>query len=260
MPVVAVGGTPPDAPQGVYSVTGNNAVYLYWIESPEPDVDHYWVWRSDTEPEGPYERMWKTYTNHYVDDTAVNGYTYYYAITAVDTRGNESEELSREMVYDTPRPDGCCVVLHDVRTAPAGAGFDFHDGRVFDAEDSRTDVFLEFDPDLDAFFMWVEGDTTDIQDFGYTADLDELGWAPDDGWSRLPWLEAVYGHSYYVWTKDNYYAKFRIDDLDYNNLTATISWAFQEVPGLPELAPSRPESEPVSGSLVKMVSDIVKQR
>ena len=43
--VVAVDDTPPDAPQGVYSVTGDEAVYLYWYESPEPDLDHYWVWR-----------------------------------------------------------------------------------------------------------------------------------------------------------------------------------------------------------------------
>ncbi len=256
--VVAVGGTPPDAPQGVYSVTGDNAVYLYWIPSPEPDFDHYWVWRSDTEAEGPYERKWKTYDNHFVDNTADNGYTYYYAVTAVDTRGNESEDLSRELVFDTPRPDGCCVTVHDFRTAPSAAGFDFHDGRVRADEDYRTDIFFEYDPDYDAFFVWVEGDTTDIQDFGYTDDLDELGWAPDDGWARLPWLEAVEGHSYYVWTWDNHYAKFRIDELNYNNRTATISWAFQEVPGLPELMPERPERIRYDVPLVKMANDIVK--
>ena len=83
--VVAVDDTPPDAPQGVYSVTGDRAVFLYWLRSPESDVDHYWVWRSVEAIDGPYER--RAEVNHppdrdigtisYTDAPLTNGNTYF---------------------------------------------------------------------------------------------------------------------------------------------------------------------------------------
>lgn len=247
--VVVVDDTPPDAPQGVYSVTGDEAVYIFWYESPEPDLSHYWVWRSDedmVDDEGRYyERRWKVFDRKYVDTDVRNGLTYYYAVTAVDRAGNESPELSYDHVQDTPRPEGSGEILRDVTEAPAASGFDFKNAVVRAWDDRLTDIFLEYDADLDAFFIWAASEMTDIQDFGYTESLDELDWAPPDGWSRVGWLEAILEHSYYVWTEDDHYAKFRIDDLDYRERTAEISWAYQTVTGWPELMPPpRPEHDP----------------
>ena len=247
--VVAVDDTPPNAPQGVYSVTGDKAVYIYWYASPEPDVSHYWVWKSEedmVDADGRYyERKFKVYENYYVDRAVVNGRTYYYAVTAVDYRGNESYELSRDHVQDTPRPEGSGVVLWDVHEHPAASGFDFKNAVVRAWDNRLTDIYIEYDVALDAFFVWAAGDKTDIQDFGFTRDLDELDWAPDEGWSRVGWTEAILGHSYYVWTEDNHYAKFRIDRIEYRQGSVTISWAYQTVEGWPELVkPPRPEHLP----------------
>ena len=46
-----------------------------------------------------------TDASRYVDDDVRNGSTYFYAVSAYDYDGNESE-LSPEQVYDTPRPSG----------------------------------------------------------------------------------------------------------------------------------------------------------
>jgi hypothetical protein len=239
--VVVVDDTPPDAPQGVYSITGDEAVYIYWYESPEPDISHYWVWRSEEALEGPYERKWKTYDNYYVDREVENGSTYYYAVTAIDFDGNESEELSWDDVQDTPRPEGSGVVLWDVREEPHVSAFGFKKAQVVDWEASSADIFFEYDTELGAFFVWVANYDTYIQDFGYTGSLDELDWAPEVGWSEVGWLEAVLGHSYYVYTVDRHYAKFRVDYLDYRDGSVEISWAYQTVQDWPELVPNLPE-------------------
>jgi hypothetical protein len=259
--VFAVNDTPPDAPQGVYSVTGDHAVYIYWIANPANDrISYYWVWRSTEEMvdnQGRYyTRYAKAYQDSYVDRSVRNGKTYYYAVTAVDIDGWESEDLSEEFVFDTPRPEGSGVVLQDFRTHPEASGFYFKAHRVLPIDDSRTDIFFEYDPDYQAFFVWAtwENDSTwtDIQDFGYTDDLSELDWAPDQGWSDVGWMEAILGHSYYVWTDDNHYAKFRIDDLNYAARRVTISWAYQEVPGYPELMPQRNERKEIDKSRIDL--------
>ena len=260
--VVVVDDTPPDAPQGVYSVTGDRAVYVYWLESPEDDFSYYRVWRSEedwVDENGRYYRpKSEVSVNHYFDYDVRNGDTYYYAVTAVDIHGNESADLSREDVFDTPRPEGSGVVLRDFHTHPEVSGFDFRDARVRHADNVLTDIYFEYDSNLDAFFVWARIDEygqTDIQDYGYTESLDELDWAPSEGWSRVGWLEAILGHSYYVWTDDDHYAKFRIDELYYAGRTVTISWAYQTVQGYPELMPERPVREPVDDAIMKFVSD-----
>ncbi|MFZ5981833.1 MAG: hypothetical protein ACOYVF_14530, partial [Candidatus Zixiibacteriota bacterium] len=88
---------PPTAPQGVTSVTGNNAVTVLWDGLYDVDVYEYVVYRSDEpidnyEPIGyvdPYPRP-STNIYGYTDNTAHNGYTYYYAVAAIDSAGQSS--------------------------------------------------------------------------------------------------------------------------------------------------------------------------
>lgn len=46
----------PAAPQGVFSITGNGAVYLYWYGPYEADIVEFIIWRSD-EPVHDYREV-----------------------------------------------------------------------------------------------------------------------------------------------------------------------------------------------------------
>ena len=88
-------GVPPPIPSGVYSVTGDGFVEIFWdpIRGYD-DLAGYGVYRSTGDPEGPYyrlERLHGAEEDYYYDDTAQNGTTYYYAVDAFDFDGNESE-------------------------------------------------------------------------------------------------------------------------------------------------------------------------
>jgi unsaturated rhamnogalacturonyl hydrolase len=83
--------TPPSAPTGLTATAGNDMVTLDWNDNSEADLDGYNVYRSLTSGSG-YGKLNVTLlsTSDYVDNTAINGTTYYYVVTAADTNGNES--------------------------------------------------------------------------------------------------------------------------------------------------------------------------
>ncbi|UCE25453.1 MAG: hypothetical protein JSU74_05245, partial [Candidatus Zixiibacteriota bacterium] len=122
----------PAAPQGVYSVTGDNAVYVYFNGPYESDIDGYIIWRS-LEPVHNYQDIgWVDAVANpnldlliyeFVDGSARNGVTYYYAVSSVDDAGQASE-LSAENVFDTPRPEGR-VELFDSSYSMVTSGYNF---------------------------------------------------------------------------------------------------------------------------------------
>ena len=67
-------------------------------------VDDFVVYRS-TQAEGVYYEIGHTRGDSFVDRGARNGRTYFYAVSAVDHCGYETD-LSREIAFDTPRPEG----------------------------------------------------------------------------------------------------------------------------------------------------------
>jgi hypothetical protein len=91
----AVGGTPPDttppaAPTGLVATAGDSSVSLDWNDNTEPDFDVYDAYRS-TNTGGPYDVIAADLTSSdYIDNTVLNGTTYYYVVTAIDTSLNES--------------------------------------------------------------------------------------------------------------------------------------------------------------------------
>jgi len=232
---------PPAPPQGVYSVTADEAIYLYWLPVRESDVDYYRVWWSDAS-DGTYEVFGTTENTEYVDTDVDNGTTYYYAVTAVDQAGNESE-LSYENVFDTPRPEAFDQSLNEFVNYPNTSGFDLSIGQVVPYNSDNADFFVDFDPTLNAFFINVPDTMTDIQDMGYTYDFDEITYAPGDGWSYVGWVEVIVGHTYVIWTRDDHFAKVRVTYADYdNNDNIIFGWAYQVStvdPGRMEL--SRPQ-------------------
>ncbi len=238
----------PATPQGVYSVTGDEAVYIYFNGIYETDVKEYWIYYSE-EPTENYQHIATVPAEsnpnldlliyEYVDDDVDNGTTYYYAVAAVD-HANQVSELSAEAVFDTPRPDGV-VTLFPNHLEPSTSGFNLETQTVVYDTSTIADVFV--DVVEGTYFINVTAENIDIQDLGYTADFDEIGWAPGYGWSNLGFIELVPEHTYVIWTADDHFAKMRLLAINGSG-SATFEWAYQTVESLPELAPpARPDHD-----------------
>ncbi|GJQ21008.1 MAG: hypothetical protein HBSIN02_13630 [Bacteroidia bacterium] len=224
-----IDAVPPAPPTGIRTISLDNAVQLDWIPNSEADLAGYNVWVSDRYS-GDYTYIGSTKQPTFIDYGAVNGVTYYYGVTAYDFEGNEST-MSRDVVYDTPRPEGYDVVLYNYVTTPDLAGYDFSTYSVGRYDDLYTDVFFENAGGV--FFLNVWSDT-DIQDMGYTETLDDISAAPVAGWSPSGSAEAIPGHTYVVWTWDNHFAKIRVTTVSTNSIV--FDWAYQTAPANPELS------------------------
>lgn len=92
--------TAPAAPTNLAGVAGDARVALDWDDNTEVDLADYNVYRSTEAPELA-ERTWMrlddgaSATSAFTDTAVVNGTTYYYVVTALDSSGNESA-LSNE--------------------------------------------------------------------------------------------------------------------------------------------------------------------
>ncbi|MEW6510089.1 MAG: hypothetical protein AB1428_03940 [Bacteroidota bacterium] len=240
--------TPPSPPTGLRTATGDNFIELFWNENRESDVAGYNVYVSSSY-NGRYELIGSTGEAYFNDVNAVNGNTYYYAVTAYDFDGNESG-LSKDVAYDIPRPEGYGVILNDFRTAPGYAGYDFSRYVVVPFDDQTSDMWYEY---YDGeYYMDVRTDT-DIQDMGPTNSILEVGTAPSSGWSPTHDVRLLAGHTYVVWTYDDHYAKFRVSAMSPGRVT--FDWAYQLQKSNPLLkrpvvggAASRPAIEPRQGN------------
>lgn len=220
--------TPPAAPRGLYTETGDNIVELFWYENTEHDVQGYNVY-SSVSLAGPYTYIGSSADAYFVDRDARNGTTYYYAVSAYDYHNNESE-LSKDIAYDTPRPEGYGVVLRDFRTSPGAAGYDFSTYSVGMYDDKYTDVFFEHYNGQVYLNVWTD---TDIQDMGYTSSILDIREAPERGWSTTGDVPVVAGHTYVVWTWDDHYAKIRV--ISVTSTRVEFDWTYQLQPANPRL-------------------------
>lgn len=230
----------PATPQGVFSITGDGAVYLYWYGPYETDIVEFIIWRSD-EPVHNYKEIGRRAAEdnpkldliiyEYVDEGADvrNGKTYYYAVSAVDAAGQVSE-LSAEEVKDTPRPEGQ-VFLFDAAIEPSLSGYHFADSSTVDS--SESDVYV--DRFNGVFYLNAGNDYTDLQDMGYTESLYDIDTAMTDGWSQVGWAEIILGHTYVIWTDDLHFAKMRVESINLNSVT--FMWAYQTDPDNTQFAP-----------------------
>jgi len=222
---------PPAVPRGVYSITGDEEVILSWYPNAESDLAGYRVYRGNSE-NGDYFHIATTRSVQFIDRDVTNGRTYYYAVDAYDRDDNESE-LSYDLVFDTPRPEGFGVRLFDFNLSPSVAGYDFATYRPQHYQAPGTDVYFEYHAASGGLFINIANLQTDIQDYGYTESFDDVGYAPADGWSPLGYVECIPGHTYVIWTDDDHYAKMRISALNTNFVE--FDWAYQTAVGNPEL-------------------------
>jgi len=228
---------PPLPPVGIVSVSLDNAVELQWIPNQEPDLSGYNVYVSNRY-DGRYALLGTTTEALFVDKGARNGITYYYAVTAFDFSGNESD-LSKDIVYDTPRPEGYNVRLQNRFTRPEYAGYDFSTFRVVHFDTDNTDIYVEFATNGQPYFVVWED--SDIQDMGWTETLDDITQAPQRGWSPTKDAHIILGHTYVVWTFDDHYAKVRV--IEITSTSVAFDWAYQVDPGNPELFAKKSPAE-----------------
>ena len=221
---VMVNNQPPNPPTGLQILNGNNSVEISWNRNLQNDIAGYNVYYSYTYT-GKYTLIGSTQNDYYIDNGAQNGTTYYYAVTAYDIYGNESN-LSYDDVMATPRPDGFNATVFDYRNFPNSGGFSFT---------TYTDVLYN-SPSSDFYFENYNGSfyidvmtDSDIQDMGPTSDIYDISYAPTSGWSPTKDAAAIVGHTYVIWTWDNHYAKIRVNSI--SNQRMSFDWAFQTVAG-----------------------------
>ncbi len=224
----------PLPPTNLYTVTGDNRIDIYWDPSPDRDVAGYNVYYSYSY-DGKYTLIGSTTDTYFVDNGAVNGDTYYYAVAAYDYNGNESE-LSYDIIYDTPRPEGFNQSVHEYQSFPDLAGYDFSTYSVVPYDDQVADFFFE---DYNGTFYLDVWKDSEIQDMGHTRDIYDVSYAPVSGWiplvegENIKYAEAIVGHTYVILTWDNHYAKVRIKSITSERVI--FDWAYQLVEGNREL-------------------------
>jgi hypothetical protein len=226
--------TAPPVPSGVTTITGDGVVWVQW--NPiygVPDLDGFRIWRGRDNVEFFLIATVGESVDEYADYDVTNGITYYYGVTAFDDDGNESDASFDfdDFAFDTPRPEGRTTIYDPLDPNYANrSGFDFdHEARVY-WDSPLCDINLEYDdsPGIETFFIWLGDHGLGIQDMGYTDDFDEITYAPEDGWTELPYVEAIVGHTYVVVTQNDNYAKIRIIDFDYSPWYAiTFDWGYQ---------------------------------
>jgi len=236
---------PPAAPTGVYSVTGNLRLDIYWNANTEPDLEGYDIFWSPTPDDADFEYMVSTrrHENYFTDFDVENSLTYYYKVRAYDNAGHTSD--FSDIIFDTPRPDGTGLVLRDYLGQSAGlSGYDFSAFTVQPWNSITTDVYFGSPNGIPTLFGrgTQVGDGVDVQDYGFV-DLDYVDWAPEilDGWSPSKRVEMIPGHSYVVQMLDasDYYFYAKVYCQSVSNDLVVLNWAYQQDPGNPELSPER---------------------
>lgn len=223
--------TPPLPPVGIRTISLDNSIEIRWIDNQETDISGYKIYVSNSF-NGRYDLLGSSSKTSFIDRGARNGVTYFYAVTAYDFSGNESE-LSRDVVYDTPRPEGFNVLLQNRYISPNASGYDFSAYSIVNYNTDMTDFYVEFtQKGVPYFVVWED---TDIQDMGFSIDLDEITSAPTEGWSPTKDALLILGHTYVIHTWDNHYAKIRVKDIRSN--TVQFDWAYQTSKGNTELRP-----------------------
>ena len=226
---------PPAVPRGVRTITGDAEVIIEWYPNGEYDLAGYQVWRGRDGDNFDNLADVSEHTTRYIDTTVRNGETYYYAVTAYDTDGNESE-LSPEDAWDTPRPEGRNITLDDYSILPGRSGFDFSrpEKGSIPWDTPTTDIYFGLDPEVNVTYLYSDNETL-MQDLGYHEGFDSVDFVPEVGYTTL-FVELIEGHIYALYTPDGNFAKIQVREL-YDD-AVVFDWAYQTDPENVQLAPS----------------------
>ena len=236
---------PPAIPRGLRSISGDGKVILVWFPNTERDLGGYNIYFSfDNES---FELIATTADTIYVDNDVRNGITFFYAITAFDVDGNESD-LTILDVFDTPRPEGFDVQLANFRTTPGMSGFSFelelsNASGILSANSPDADFYFELDPNSGLPFI-LAGNRQDaretlILDAGLTFSFEDVDFAPDpndptSGYLVNGRVRAIPNHTYILQTDDGNFAQIRVTNLV--DGVMIFDWAYQLVPNNPDFS------------------------
>jgi hypothetical protein len=250
--LINVDSIPPAAPTGVFAINGDNRVDISWNENRERDLAGYNVYFSYDDFE--FELIDYTNENYFIDYEARNGEVYYYAVTAYDFDGNESE-LSAKTIVGIARPEGFNQAVFDYLKFPQNSGYSFSEFSVVEYNSDYSDFFFENYEGTYYINVW---DDTDIQDMGSTNNIYEISEAPIGGWIELlpgdnvKYIEVMLGNTYVIRTWNNHYAKIRIKEITPERMS--FDWAYQLLEGERLLKPESIDSRGFNKTPVKLAS------
>ncbi len=118
---VVISSSRPTQPDNLLAVPGNNQAELSWTLS--GGADSYYVKRSLTNS-GPYSVIGNPTTGNYTDATALNGTTYYYVVSAVNTAG-ESTNSNQVTVVPSLQPTTTTLASSPAATGVYGSSVTF---------------------------------------------------------------------------------------------------------------------------------------
>ena len=242
---VAVDTAPPSAPYGLTSTTGDGFVTLTWNANRESDLEAYNIYYSFDDVN--FYLTATTADTNYVDMDVRNGNIYFYAVSAFDVYGNESD-LSKESVFDTPRPTGYDVQIVNNLTDPSESAFSFQlattsSGGVTASSDPKADFYFQIDAGSGSRYLYggnTQSRDTWIIDMGTTTSLSDVDYAPDindPGWVMDGPVSLVLNHTYVLQVEEGNYAQIRVTNIIDDYLI--FDWAYQLDPYNPELSPDK---------------------
>ena len=245
--------TPPPVPDGPFVIALDGANFVTWDANSRNagDFSHYRVYQ---DAGSTSYLLGETDSEGFLDLLAVNGETYAYFVTSVDTDGHESDgSVSAE---GTPRPDFHGEVLFSHTSDPSQSGFRFsNDGDTESAILPGTDASRDFRLETDAAGWWLvpntgvqatQGYVTTALKCGVGADPTcvDVSVAPSTGYTSSD--VALFPNETYVVRigtgTSALYGAIRVvfQGLDQDdNEIMIVDWAFQLQAGNPNLAPSR---------------------
>lgn len=244
-----------EAPSSLASVSLNHAVHLLWADNAflsDPSAfDSYRVYSSAYDLDaGLCSAAWAlegtTVAPEFLVGAMANGAPRCFGVSALSIEGYQS--MWSPVRQDTPRPDARNVLVY-AREFNAGAlaGFRFWNDVNTDGQGQPSELgIVKGGNDADIDFriyrdvtnaMWIEPvyAGTSVQVYGQVADLTDIDFAPDLGYTR-PAVEAVptYGYVFEIIEGSAvHYGALRVTHvgLDY----VIFDWSFQTDFGNPEL-------------------------
>lgn len=244
--------TPPPVPDNPAVIALDGANYITWGANARTvsDFSFYYVYLDDG---GQTYLLGDTDSEGFLDLLAVNGSTYSYFVTSVDSYGHESQ--GSVSASGTPRPDYHGEYMYDYAADPTMSGFRFQiDETTAAVGDGSVGGDWDFRLETDASGSWlVPNSGTEVVDAGFTTALkcgvgadagcSDVSVAPSTGYTTADVLlteEYSYVLRVTIGGVTNY-GVIRVTHLgtDQNGDAIMIfDWAYQLQAGNPDLAPA----------------------
>jgi len=244
-----------DSATWLTSISLNGAIHLEWSDNPYLSAPTrfkwYRIYSTDYDLDtGLCGTGWvlegTTVAPEFLASAMTNGVPRCFGVTAVSREGYES--LWSPLRQDTPRPDARNTLVFPYNQNQGQSGFRFWQDVNGDGRTQASELGLVQDGNLTNIDFWIYQDPTDstmwivpefsgtqIQSYGSVADLTDIDFAPELGYSRNM-IQAVPGYGYVFKIVEGTtlrYGALRVTHVGRDYMI--FDWSFQTDPGNPEL-------------------------